>query len=331
MTRRKKAQDSGCRRKTHCATVSFVSTDNDLGMKASFWAILIVLSLFWGGSFIFIELALETLPPLTLVFARVAIASLALYSYLRLTGQRLPTDKKLWTGFVILGLFANLLPFLLITIGQQHIEAGLASILNATMPIFTVLLAHWLTKDERISAGKFLGVLLGLAGVAVLIGIESLQGLSSNLLSQLAVMGAAICYACATIYGKRFSHIPAAQTATGSLIAATAMLLIPTLLLDQPWLLQPDTKSMAALVALALISTAMAYLFYYYILTKAGATYASLVTLLIPPSAILLGAIFLNEQLKPSHFLGLTLIMLGLLSIDGRVAKLLKRERATRV
>ena len=285
------------------------------------WALLILLSILWGGSFFFVELALRDLPTLTIVFARVTLAALALHLYVLATGQRMPADQKLWIAFFIMGLINNFIPFSLIVWGQVYIESGLASILNATTPIFTVVLAHFLTQDERMTSNKLTGVILGLAGVIVLIGPESLQGLGSNVWAQLAVIGAGISYAFAGIYGRQFKGVSTTFTATGMLTGSAVMMLPMALIFDQPWTLQASMISVIGVIALALLSTAAAYLIYFYILSEAGATNVLLVTLLVPASAILLGVFVLGEQLHWTAYAGMTLILMGLLAVDGRLLK----------
>ncbi|HSM19384.1 MAG TPA: DMT family transporter, partial [Hyphomicrobiales bacterium] len=161
-------------------------------MGAAQWAMLVTLSLLWGGTFFFVEVALEDVPPLTLVFLRVALAAVALHIYILATGRRLPASLRLWGAFAAMGLFNNFLPFSLISWGQTEISGSLASILNATTPIWTVLLAHFLTADEKLTGLRAIGVALGFVGVAVMIGIKALSGLGGVLLAQLAVVGGAL-------------------------------------------------------------------------------------------------------------------------------------------
>ena len=296
-------------------------THSQLTMTGRSWALLVLLSLLWGGSFFFVELALRDLPPLTVVFGRVALAALTLHLYVLLTGKRMPTDPELWCAFFVMGLLNNLLPFTLIVWGQVYIEGGLASILNATTPIFTVVLAHFLTSDERMTANKVAGVCLGLVGVAVLIGPEALGGVGGNVLAQLAVIAAAVSYAFAGIYGRRFKGVPTTFTATGMLTGSAVMMLPLALGLEPPWHLRPDTVTVLAVLGLALLSTVAAYLIYFYILSVAGATNVLLVTLLIPVSAVLLGTLVLGERLHWTAFVGMALILTGLLAVDGRVMR----------
>ena len=289
------------------------------------WALLIVLSLLWGGSFFFAKVAVAEIRPLSLVFCRVGLAALVLLLLVRLSGRRMPSDWKTWRTFFIMGFLNNLLPFSLIFWGQIRIASGLASILNATTPLFAVILAHLLTDDEKLSGNRLSGVLLGIAGVAVMIGPAAFAGFQLQFISQLAVLAAACSYACAGIYGRRFKGLHPLVTAAGQVSATSVMILLPALIIDQPWLRpQPSLIALGAAVGLALICTALAYLIYFRLLAAAGATNLLLVTLLIPVSAILLGAVILGERLEIRQFGGMLLIGLGLLAIDGRLpAKLL--------
>lgn len=284
------------------------------------WLLLVVLSIVWGGSFFFSKVALSELRPLTVVLARVGIAALALNLIVLLTGQRMPTSVQTWGLFLVMGALNNLIPFGLIFWGQTQIASGLAAILNATTPLWTVLLAHFVTTDERLASNRLVGVLLGLCGVVLILGPALLQGLSANLFAQLAVVGAACSYALAGLFGKRFKGIPSLVTATGQVTSSSILLAPLVLLIDQPWTQTlPTLHTWAALLGLALLSTALAYVIYFRLLATAGATNLLLVTFLIPVSALVLGATFLGERLAFRHFLGMVWIGLGLAAIDGRL------------
>ncbi len=287
------------------------------------WFLLVALSILWGGSFFFVGLAVKALPPFTIVLLRVAIAAAALHIVLRVAGVQFPRDVATWRAFFGMGLLNNAIPFSLIVWGQTHIASGLASILNATTPLFTVLVAHVLTRDEQLSKGRITGVLLGLTGVVVLIGPQALEGLGADVAAQLAVLGAAISYAFAAIFGRRFKRMGVAPlaTAAGQVTASTFLLLPIAMLVDRPWTLAvPELPVWSAILGLALLSTALAYVLFFRILASAGAVNLMLVTFLIPVSAILLGSAFLGESLGMSDFLGMALIGLGLAAIDGRLA-----------
>nr|WP_313612795.1 EamA family transporter [Agrobacterium sp.] len=296
-------------------------------MNATEWAMLIALSILWGGSFFFIGVAVKELPPFTIVTLRVGLAAVALLIVCRVMGLKLPREGRIWRAFFAMGILNNIIPFCLIVWGQTHIASGVASILNATTPLFTVLVAHFLTIDEKLSPNKLAGVLIGFVGVATMIGPSALGGSGSNLWGQLAILGAATSYAFAGIFGRRFKTMGVAplMTATGQISSSTLMLIPVALLIDQPWTLaMPSTSTWAALLGIALLSTALAYLLFFRILSSAGATNLALVTFLIPVSAILLGSVVLGEQLEMKHFAGMAMIAAGLIAIDGRLLRRLK-------
>ncbi len=295
-------------------------------MTAALWGQLFLLGLLWGGSFFFVSVAVAEVPPLTLVLMRVAIAALALNLWLAARGGGLAAHANRFAAFLGLGLLNNAIPFSLMFAGQTAIGAGLASILNATTPIWTILIANALTADERLSWNKAAGVVLGLCGVAALIGPDALTGLGAPLWAQFALVGTAISYGFAAVFARRFKNLPAPVTATGQLTASTLIMLPVALIVDgSPSMLAPSTSVLAAIVALGLLSTAFAYILYFRIIAAAGATNAALVTLLVPASAILLGAAFLGERLGAGDLAGMALIGLGLLVIDGRLVKQLRR------
>lgn len=301
----------------------------NLAMGPVEWLLLVVLSILWGGSFFFAELALAELAPLTVVAGRVALAAVALRIVLRARGTLLPNDRRSWTRFFAMGALNNAIPFTLIVWAQTEISGGLASILNAATPLFTVLLAHRLTADERLTWNRLAGVLAGLAGVAVMIGWEALSGFSLHVAAELAVLAATLSYACAGIYGRRFKAQPPLVTAAGQLTASSLIMLPLAAIIDRPWLAaSPQLASTAAIVGLALLCTALAYVIFFRILAAAGATNLLLVTLLIPVSAMLLGGAFLGETVEPRQLAGMALIAAGLALIDGRLFRpLLRADR----
>ncbi|QEW06661.1 DMT family transporter [Nitrincola iocasae] len=295
------------------------------------WFLLIALSVLWGGSFFFVEVAVEALGPLTIVALRVGLAAVALNLIVVAMGLRMPINRQVWTAFLGMGFLNNMVPFSLIVWGQVHITSGHASILNASTPFFTVIAAHYLTCDEKLTGGRLLGVMLGIAGVAAMVGADALAGINTHTLAQLAVLGAAISYACAGIFGRRFRTLGCSPlvTATGQ-VTASALVLFPlALVVEQPWGQPlPGVEVWGAVIGLALFSTALAYILYFRILATAGATNLLLVTFLIPISAILLGTAILGEQFEPKHLIGMGLIGLGLAAIDGRPLACLRRKLA---
>ncbi|MGJ4858395.1 DMT family transporter [Labrys sp. La1] len=291
------------------------------------WGLLLTLSLLWGGSFFFTGIAIKALPPFTIVLLRVGLAALILLAVLSFHGQSLPREPRLWAAFFGMGLLNNVTPFCLIVWGQTEIASGLAAILNATTPLWTVIAAHFLTAEERMTGNRLAGVMIGLSGVALMVGPQALADLGAQFAAQCAVLGAAISYALAAIFGRRFKALGVAPmvTATGQVTASTLMLVPVAILVDQPWTLaMPGPTVWAAILALAALSTALAYVLYFRILTTAGATNLALVTFLIPISAILLGALVLGERLELKHFAGMALIGLALVAIDGRLFRRLR-------
>jgi drug/metabolite transporter (DMT)-like permease len=296
-------------------------------MTASDWALLAILSIVWGGSFLFVGVAVRELPPLTIVALRVVTAASALLLTLRLMGVDLPRTRQVWSAFLGMSILNNVIPFTLIVWGQSHIASGLASILNATTPLFTVIVAHYLTDDERLTGQRFAGVIVGFAGVAVMIGAAAFASLDASILAQLAVLGAALSYGFSGVFGRRFKTmgIPPLATAAGQVTVSSAILLPTALIVDRPWTLaMPSTGAIVSLAALGLVSTAFAYLIFFRLLARAGATNVGLVTFLIPVSAILLGVLVLGETLAMRHMAGMALIGGGLILIDGRLLSALK-------
>jgi drug/metabolite transporter (DMT)-like permease len=295
-------------------------------MSLRVWIWLLALSALWGGSFFFAKVATGELQPLSVVFGRVALAAIALNIVLIANRRSLFGRRTPWSTYFAMGLLNNVVPFSLIFWGQTHIAVGLASILNATTPLFTLIVAHFLTADERMTGAKSSALLAGLAGVVLLLGPDILLQSGASIWGEVACLGAALSYAFAGIYGRRFKAMGIAplEAAAGQVTGSTVLILPIMLIVDHPWTL-PATPSLAvwaALLALALLSTALAYVLYFRILAVAGATNLLLVTFLIPPMAILLGAAFMGERLALRHFEGMALIGVGLAIIDGRMGRL---------
>lgn len=292
-------------------------------MTRSEWATLTLLSVFWGGSFLFNGLALREVPVLSIVAFRVTLGALALYLLLRLSGIPFPVDRKSIRGYAGMAILNGALPFSLIVFGQTRIPGGLASILNATTPIFTMLLAHFLLSSERLDGRRVVGVLLGFAGVVILFFDKAQTG-TGEIIGLIACTAASLSYGLSNIFGRIYLA-PTAHPialATGQLTLAACIMLPLALIFDRPFAHPlPGNTALLALVLLALISTAAAYVLFFRILTQAGATNASLVTLLIPCSAILLGTLILDEHLGLKEAIGFVVIASGLLVIDGRLIR----------
>lgn len=285
------------------------------------WGLLLGLSLLWGGSFFFVAVALRELPPFTLVLLRVSLAAAALHIAMRLAGLRLPDSRQALLALAGMAVLNNVIPFSLIVWGQTQVASGLASILNAATPLFTVVIAHVWTTDEKMTGGRMAGVVIGFAGVAAMVGADSLRAIGGSLAGQLACLGAALSYAAASVYGRRFRTmgVPPLATATGQVTVSSLLLLPAALVVDAPWTLPvPSAPTLAAMLGLGLLSTALAYLLFFRLLASAGATNIVLVTFLIPVMAIALGVAVLGERLEPRHLLGMAMIGVGLAAIDGR-------------
>jgi len=284
------------------------------------WAELLLLAAIWGGSFISNRLALNEVPVLTTVAFRVAGACILLWVYVRLRRLPVPRSPRIWLAFLAMGLLNNALPFTLITWGQLTIPSGLAAIVNASTAIFGVLVAALAFRDERLTARRLTGVLLGFAGVAVAIGLHAFATLNLTSLPQLALVAAAISYALAAAFARRVLGGLPPQVAAAGMLTGSSLLMLPTALwIDGPPVLTHGAQVWGALGYLAILSTAGAYLLYYRVLGMAGAGNLSLVTLLTAPVAIVMGALILNEALPRRAYAGFALIALGLLIIDGRL------------
>ena len=293
------------------------------------WSMLLLLSMLWGGSYFFVEIALMEWSPLMIVAVRVLIATAVIWGIVLIAGLPIPQSRSAWIAFLAMGLLNNVFPFLLIVWGQKEIASGLAAILNAAAPIFSVIVAGIWLKDEPVTRSRLLGAALGLVGVAVLIGPSALAGLDANLLAQLAVLGAALSYAFAGVYARRFPrmNIDPVVAAAGQLLMSSLVLIVLALMFEAPsQLLQTSASVWMAVIFMAVFSTALAYILYFRLLATAGATNAILVTLLIPVTAVLLGTIILNERLQWGHLLGMIVIGLGLAVIDGRLWNRLARR-----
>lgn len=301
-------------------------------MSATEWSLLLALSAIWGCTFFLVAVGLRELPFVWLALARVGFAALILHGVALWRGLAYPREARVWGAFLLLGLLNNAIPFGLIFWAQTHIASGLAAILNASTPLFAMVLAHVVTRDDRLSARRLAGVTIGMAGVAAMMGLEALRGVGADFLAQLAVLGAGLSYAMAGLYGRRFAATPPMLTAAGQTTGSTLILLPAALLMAPPATLEmPGPQAWAAAIGLAAICTALGYALYFRILATAGATNLLLVTLLIPVGAVLLGTLVLGETLLARHIAGMALIALGLAVIDGRAPGLTTRASARRL
>lgn len=301
--------------------------DGHKPMTAEQWGELLFLSAIWSTSFFLMKIADSGLPPLTLVLLRAASAAGALYIFLYVKKLSLPRDPAIWKQIALLALINNVLPFSLIFWSETIIPSGVAGVLNASVPLFTVLLAHYYLHQPATPA-KLAGAALGMAGVALLIGWQPVTE-PGALWAELAVVLASLCYAIASIYAKRFNYLPSAVTAASQLTMTTAMMIPVSILFDRPWnLAMPGWQPIAAVLALGVFCTALAYLMYFRILKTAGSLNITLVTFLMPVGALLLGVILLDEEIGMSVLAGMALIAGGLACIDGRLLRLLRKPEA---
>ena len=297
-------------------------------MTSRDWALLVVLSVLWGGSFFFVGVAVREWPPLPIVLLRVAIAAAALWSLVAVLRLPVRRDSAALGTILGMGVMNNAIPFVLIVWAQGSLPSGVASILNATTPLWGVVVAH-LAGAERATPRRLAGPLLGFAGVAAMVGADPTEGLSGHALATAAMLLATATYALAGLFGRRVRSldIPPLVAAAGQTAASTLLLLPPVLMLSPPWTLPAPSPAMAAALAgLGLLSTALAYLLYFRLLASAGPVNLMLVALLVPVSAILLGALLLGEALAPRHALGMAGVAAGLALIDGRLVTRLRRR-----
>ena len=283
------------------------------------WMLLVGLSILWGGSYLFMKLAVLTVPLFTIVLGRVSIAALALLIVLTISGTGIPKGRRIWLAFFGMGIFNNVIPMSLIVFSQNSISVGLASILNSITPLFTILVAHMTTNDERLTFRKLVGISFGFMGVVMLMGPELVDNFGVAALGEWACLGAALSYACANTFGRRFVQLGTKprQTAFGQVVASTVILGPLVIVVDQPWTISdPGFLPVLSILALGLFCTALAYVIYFQILARSGATAIALVTFMIPPSAILMGWLALGEQISSQDFLGLSLIGVGLFSVN---------------
>lgn len=296
-------------------------------MSGADWGIIMLLSLLWGGAFFMIELGLRGFPPNTLVFLRMALAVPPMLLILKVMGHRLPGDGKSWRQLFVLGAINAAFPFILFFWGQTQIDSGLASILNATTPLWGVVTAHFLTRDEKATPARVVGVFLGLAGIIVMVGTDALGGVSGSVLAQLACLAATLLYALAAVFGRTLSQstMTPLVVATGQVITAAIIMFPVILVVDQPWSLPTaGWDAWAGAIGLAIPSTAIAYVFYFRLIDTAGASNAMLVAFIMPVIAVILGVVALGETVEMKEAAGAVLIGFGLIAIDGR---LLSRHR----
>ncbi|MEX1146849.1 MAG: DMT family transporter [Sphingomonadales bacterium] len=288
------------------------------------WVFLFSLALLWGTAFAMTVIGLGELPPFTLAFGRIFVAALTLLALIRLFGTRLPRGGEAWRAIITSAFIGNAIPFSLIAWGQQHIPSSLSGVLMATAPLFTLVIAHFSTVDERMTGAKAAALLLGFVAVVVLVGPDALGGVASSVTGQLALLGAAFCYAGASVYGRRFRtmNLKPLPLAGAQLSAASVMMVPVVLALEQPWLIaMPSITGWLAVMELGVVATALPYIIYFRVLAVGGATNLMLVTFMVPVVAVTTGALMLGEMLEVRHFVATGILILSLAAIDGRIFK----------
>lgn len=278
-------------------------------------ALLLVLAGLWGGSYTFIKLGVETIPPLTLIAARTLIAGLVLLAVIRWRGLRLPRDLATWRQFLIQACLNSVVPFTLIAWAERSVDAGLATILSSTSPIFVVLLSCLSASAERLPALRLAGIAAGLAGTILIVGTQAVSGFGEQLWAQLALVAASICYGGAALFGRSFKGLDPIMPAAGSLLCGAFVLLPLSLILDRPWTLAPSAQSIQALIALSLVSTALAFVIYFRLIARLGSVATTSVAYLRVPTGVLIGMIFLGEALVPTAWAGLGLVIVGVMAM----------------
>ncbi|MDQ1198129.1 EamA family transporter [Agrobacterium sp. SORGH_AS 787] len=278
-------------------------------------ALLVLLGCLWGGSYTFIKIGIETIPPLTLIAARTAIAGSILTLIILWRGLRLPKDPALWKMFAIQAVLNSVLPFTLIAWAEHYIDAGLAVILNSLTPVFTFLLTAIITRHEVVNGRKLFGVTLGLVGTVVMIGVQALNGLGDVVLAQMAVVLATAFYAGAAIFGKNFKGIDSMIPAAASLICGAIILIPVSMVVDRPWELAPSTRSISALIGLSIFSTALAFTIYFRLVRTLGSLGTTAQAYVRVPVGVAIGVVFLGEQLHASTMIGLVCILAGVIAM----------------
>ena len=301
---------------------------NNKDISSFAWMLLALLGLIWGGSFLSIRVALDEVGFLTSVAHRTGWAMVLLWLYVWLRGLPVPFERRIWGGFLGMGLLNNAIPFSLMAWGQLTIETGLTSILNAATAIFGVIIAAIFFADERLSARKMIGVTLGFLGVATAIGLEHLLAFDPRSLAQLAVIGGTISYAFAGVWAKKMLSGLAPEVAAAGMLTGSTLIMLPAAwIVEGPITLGLEPITWLAIAYYVVIATALAYLLYYRILAIAGSGNLMLVTLLVPPVAILLGALVLGEELQARAYWGFLLLALGLVILDGRAVDAFRRAK----
>lgn len=288
-------------------------------MEAKHWAVMLLTAMLFGSSFLFVKMAVESIPPVTLAAGRAVLALPLAWLFLRVSGGRLPSLGRGWAPFLVLGVLTAVIPYIAIAWGQSHIESGLGGILFGTIPVITVLLAPLAIREETYTTSRLAGAAVGLAGVVLVIGPEALAGLGTYVLGAVVTFLAALSYALGGIYARTRVEISPAVMTAGQLATGSAVLVALSLALDAPWALTPPVEALAAVAWVAVFSTALPVLFLFWLIRNVGATNASLMTFFMPVVAVALGAAVLGETLAWPAFAGLALILVGAGGVNGLI------------
>lgn len=290
--------------------------------------LLLTLSTLWGASYTFIKIGVETIPPVTFIAARTLIAGSILIAILRLRGLSLPSDPAIWRRFMLQACLNSVIPFTLIAWAEQTVDAGLATILNSTTPIFAFLLTVSITRHEPVSGRKLFGVAAGLAGICLIIGVEALEGVGRDLWSQLAILLASVAYGGAAIFGKNFRGLDPMMPAAGSMISGAVLLVPVSLVADRPWTLSPSADSVLALLGLSIFSTALAFAIFFRLVQTLGSVGTTSQAYLRVPIGVGIGVIFLGETVSQTLWIGLACVIAGVaaMTLPGRKQAALQKS-----
>ena len=290
-------------------------------------ALLLVLATLWGASYTFLKIAVATIPPVTLIAFRTLIAGLLLVAIMQWRGIKMPVDAANWRRFLFQACLNSVIPWTMVAWGTRPVDAGVATILNSTAPIFTFFLTLAITRHEAVSFRKLIGVVAGMAGICLIVGIQALAGLGEQLAAQIALLLAAVCYAGAAIFGRAFKNLDPMAPAAGSLLCGAAVLIPVSLVVDQPWTLAPTMNSLLALLGLAVFSTAFAFVIYFRLIQTLGSIGATAQAYLRVPIGVAASVIVLGEQLSSTVWIGLACVVVGVaaMTIPERKSKPLEK------
>lgn len=297
-------------------------------MSLTEWAMVLATGVFFGSSFVFINVAVESLPPLSVAAGRALVAGVFIWAFLRLAGEKLPRPGRDWGPLLIIGLLTGAIPFATIAFGQRYIESGLAGILFGAIPVFAIFLTHFLVAGERLSANKLLGGFTGLAGVVIVVGPGALGGIGDQLVGQAVTLIAALSYTLGVIYGRLRPQVTPRLPAAGQNLGGAFFLVPLSLAIDAPWTLSPGSDALWALLAMGVLSTAIPALLLFRLIKTAGATNASLATFFIPVAAVVIGWAALGEHLHWTALAGLAVILAGAAIVNGRLRVFANAEAA---